>query len=295
MLMTKPYAQVLTASTMGTDESEPLNKAVERGRSNAEMGMRSGTAYFEWSADEGDDPDDPIVWRRCMPALGYTLTEEVVRHARTSMSLPEFRRAFLNIKDGRKSDNIIPMDKWNDCADVKSGPVGAVALSFDVSPDRSSGAVAIAGDAAGGGGLHVEVVDHRPGTGWMVERIAAIAERNSVSSVACDPAGPAGGLLGGLQAKGIEVRLLGTREHTQACGALFDNIVNKRIRHLDQPVLNAAIDGADRRQVNDAWLWSRKGSNVDICPLVAVTLACAAHTTREKELAPLTAETLGLY
>ena len=50
-MATKAAAQILTLSTMGTDESLPLNRAVERGRAAAEAGAADGIAYFEWSAD----------------------------------------------------------------------------------------------------------------------------------------------------------------------------------------------------------------------------------------------------
>ena len=43
--------------------------------------------------------------------------------------------------------------------------------------------------------------------------------------------------------------------------------------HLGQSELDAAVANADRRNYDDAWLWSRRTSETDISPLVAVTLA----------------------
>jgi phage terminase large subunit-like protein len=56
----------------------------------------NGIAYFEWSAAPDADPDDPATWWSCMPALGHTITEETIRHARMTMTDGEFRRAMLN-------------------------------------------------------------------------------------------------------------------------------------------------------------------------------------------------------
>jgi hypothetical protein len=40
-----------------------------------------------------------------------------------------------------------------------------------------------------------------------------------------------------------------------------------------QPELSAALAGATKRSLGDAWAWSRRNSAVDISPLVAATLA----------------------
>lgn len=40
--------------------------------------------------------------------------------------------------------------------------------------------------------------------------------------------------------------------------------------------LDAAVEGAARRPLGDAWVWARKSAEVDISPLVALTLALDA-------------------
>jgi hypothetical protein len=63
------------------------------------------------------------------------------------------------------------------------------------------------------------------------------------------------------------------RDAGQACGLLYDAVAQGRLRHLGTPELAAALDGAVKRPLGDAWAWSRKSSSVDISPLVAATLA----------------------
>jgi len=279
-MATRAAAQALTASTMGTVESFALNRVVERGRLAVAEGVRQGIAYFEWSADPSADPDDPATWWSCMPALGITITEAVVAHARASLSLPEFRRAFLNIADSMRNDPVISADDWRACLDSKSKVRQPVALAFDVSPDRGTASIAVAGEAKNGG-VHVEVAENRSGYQWTVPRIIEIVKKWSPSLVVCDAAGPAGALLASLEAAGVEVRPVTAREHTQACGAFYDDVKNKTLRHIGQAELDVAVDGADRRSVAEAWLWSRKLSSVDITPLVSVTLARWAHVQAE--------------
>jgi phage terminase large subunit-like protein len=280
-MATRPGAQALTASTMGTSESYALNAAVDRGREAVMRDLREGVAYFEWSADPGADPDDPATWRTCMPALGFTITEQVVAHARATLSVPEFRRAFLNIPDSMRADPVISPDDWVGCHARDSRVRHPVVFAFDVSPDRSTASIAVAGESQGSDGVHVEIVENRSGFQWTVPRIVEIVGRWSPALVVCDAASPAGALIAPLAAEGVEVRTVSAREHTQACGGFYDAVKARTLRHIGQPELDEAINGADRRTVADAWLWSRRTSAVDISPVVAVTLAHWAHGQAE--------------
>jgi phage terminase large subunit-like protein len=155
-----------------------------------------------------------------------------------------------------------------------------MAIAVDVSPDRRWTSIAVAGKNPDGR-THVEIIDRLPGTGRAVERIVELRDRWSPIAVAMDPAGPAGSLVADLEAAGVNLRSVSFREHGQACGMLWDDVAEKRVVHLNDPVLNAAVAGARRRLVGDSWLWDRKRSDVDISPLVAVTLARWAHAASE--------------
>lgn len=284
-------AQVLTTSTMGTDASVALNAAVERGRAAVDRGATSGTAYFEWSALPDDDPDDESVWWGCMPALGFTIDLAAVRHARSVLSLAEFRRAYLNIMDGRRGEPAIPPDRWRACARPSARVPALRAWSLDVTPDRAMGSVAVGGrDSERSFG---EVVEHRPGTAWMAGRAKELLDRHG-GMLVMDAAGPASSLLPALQELGIEPRLMTTREAAQACGGFYDSVVEGSFTHIDQAPLNAAVDGADWRIVADSRLWSRRSSSVDISPLVAVTNARWGVFLPD-ELPPITQANPGVY
>jgi hypothetical protein len=63
-----------------------------------------------------------------------------------------------------------------------------------------------------------------------------------------------------------------------ACGALINDLSEDRFRHCDQAALNDAVAQAIPRTRGDAWVWDRRDTSADICPLVAVT--AAAHGFR---------------
>ncbi len=285
-MMTRPEPQLWIVSTAGTPETSPyLLSKVEMGRQLAETGVNSGVAYFEWSPEDGLDPSDPATWRSCMPALGYTVTEEAVAADYQSMLLDgkssEFERAYLNRWKKAINDPAIPLDVWNALIDLSSKRVGPVCFAFDVAPDRKSGAIAVAGTRHDGLS-HVEVIEHKSGTDWIAPLLADLLKKNPRSPVVCDPGGPAGGLLADLAARKVKVVTAGTKEHGQACGMLYDAVMQGALRHLGTPELAIAIDGGVKRTVHDVWLWSRKSSSIDISPLVAVTLAYWGAKTQKR-------------
>lgn len=281
-MITRPQPQFWVVSTAGSPDSVYLRGKVNAGREHVESGRRSGVAYFEWSAPDDADPADPAVWRDCMPALGHTITEDAIAADYASMELVEFQRAYLNQwPDRNAQDPVIDPVKWGELADPDSQVVDPVVFAVDANPERRSAAIAVGGRRADGLG-HVEIVDARPGTGWVMGRVAELNERYKPRAWVLDPGSSAGAWIPAMQEAGIDPVLVTGRDMAQACGAFYEDVVeNAALRHLDQPELNTALAGARRQPRGDAWVWHRRNSDVDISPLVAVTLAwqSAARST----------------
>lgn len=278
-MATRSDAQLLVVSTMGTEASTYLNRKIETGRAAIADDLGEGIAYFEWSADSGADVDidDPKVWYSCMPALGFTITEAVVRHARQTMSEGDFRRSMLNQKT-ISDERVIPLAVWQQVSRDDVEPRGRLRFAVDVNPDRSAAAIAV-GDENGS----AELVEFRPGVGWLVDRVVELAQRWE-SPVVLDAYGPAGSLADEIQTRGVRVVRYGTREMTYACGSFFDRLVDGKVRIRRHGALDEAAAGARRRASGDAWLWARKDGDCDVSPLVAVTLALDSSKEAVTEL-----------
>ena len=272
-MITRPQPQLWIVSTAGTPDNSPyLWLKVDTGRKIAETAATDGgIAYFEWSAQDDLDPADPATWWSCMPALGYTVTEAAVASDFASMELGEFERAYLNRWKTAMSDPVIPLAVWNQLADAASEPNDPVCFAFDVAPDRAS-SIAAAGRRPDGR-VHVEVIDRAHGTSWVAPRLAELVKEHRPVAVICDPVGPAGAVLAALEQAKVEVVPVTAQEHARACGMLYDAATENALRHLGDPDLAEALDGAMKRPLGDAWAWSRKTSSIDISPLVAITLA----------------------
>lgn len=266
-------------------------------RDRALRGNDPSLAYFEWSV-EGDDPDkvsdtdvsDVGAWSRANPALGIRISAEHVGRELRSMDSRRFAVERLNVGDwpDPEGEGVQLVPNWRELADPHSEVVGDLAFAFDVSPDRSSAAIGVAGYRADHL-FHIEVVDHRPGTGWITDRLVGLVEKHGSAAVTCDEKGPAGALIRPLANRGVKVESTNAGEYAQACGHFFDACGveggdEPELRHLGTTELAKALRGARQRPLGDAWAWSRKSSSVDITPLVACTLAL----WRANEITPST-------
>lgn len=297
-MLTRSMAQLWWASAGGTTKSVWLNKKREKGRELIEAlwaalvedpeAPRPRACYFEWFAPDDMDRADPETWRAALPALGYTVTEEVIAAELEKMDPAEFDRAYLNRtrKPTPPVDPNVPKETWPGLVDAESRPVAdRVALAVDVSQDRGHSSIAAASLRADGR-VHLEVVARRPGTDWVVPAVARLRELWRPVAVAIASAGaPAGSLIDDLVAAGIEVPK--DREHpergdlavmrsgdiTEACGQIADAMRQGTVVHLDQVPLTAAVNGARTRRNGDAWTLDRTNSLVDISPLCAATFA----------------------
>jgi hypothetical protein len=286
-MVTRPQPQLWVVSTAGTYRSAYLRAKVEAGRTRVARGSGGPVAYFEWAARPDQDPADPATWWGCMPALGRTITEARIRAEFERLSLADFARAYCNLwPESIPADwLVIGEQAWRALADPRSEAVDPVAFAADVTPERSHAAIAVAGRRGDGLG-HGEVVDHRAGTGWVVPRLVELVQKWRPCAVVVDDTGPAGNLIAPLEAAGVEVVKPSARGMAHAAGDLFDAVAEATVRIVPRPALDAAVAGAAQRPLGDGWAWARKGLSVDICPLVALSLARWGWATRAHLHAP---------
>ena len=275
-MATIPEAQLWVVSTAGTDESAYLLRKVQTGRESVAAGETGRTAYFEWSADEDDDPDDPATWAACIPALGRTVAPEVVAHARQTMPDGDFRRAWLN-QWTRNDERVIPATVW-DAVQADVAPEGRVVFAVDITLDRS-GASIVAADEEG----RIELIDNRPGVDWLEGRVAELVDRHK-APVALDAYGPAGMLADVLEGRKITPVRYSTRETCFAAALFYDDIIAGKVAVRPAEALTLAVSVAAKKPMGHAWLWARATGSVDLSPLHAATIAY--HAAKHRNTPP---------
>jgi hypothetical protein len=243
-----------------------------------------GLCYFEWSAHVEDlrpeELPDSVVfdrerWLEANPALGTRIDPEHMERELASMPRRTAAVELLGIGDWPATDGsedvLISPEEWAECEEHEWQFVDPVCIAFDISPDRRT-SIVVSG-RTDHGKMGVEVVNARPGTGWVPERMAKLYERHEIAEVVCDGFGPSAAIATRIDEAGITVKRLDSGDYGKACGLFVDSVGERTLRHLGQDELNEALRGAKPRPLVDRWAWSRTKSSVDISPLVAATLA----------------------
>ncbi|MDV5147188.1 terminase [Streptomyces sp. SBC-4] len=297
-----PDPQIWYAGSAGIGSpSVQLARLRRRALAAIEAGIADPSlAYMEWSADPHRDECRPDCtahddWEsdeailKSNPGIGYRLTLEKVHRERATLSKAGYLRERLGVgdypSDGTDTWQVIGEEAWRSLADATANPSGPYAFAIDATPERTHAAIAVA--APWRGGTHVEVPEHRPGLGWVIERAKELHRKWRPRVWVVDGGGPAGSLIKDLQdaLSEVEQELTGNpeavlevvqpkvREIGQGCGQFYDAVADKSLSHLDPAPLAVALAGAQKRPLGDAWAWARRNDGVDISPLVAATFA----------------------
>lgn len=285
VMATIPGAQVRIGSSAGLATSEVLRDIRDRGRKGD-----PGLAYAEWSDQEppscqqadcdhhrdvaGCCLDDRDRWRRSNPAMGRRIKESRIATFRRNMPAAEFAREFLGWWDNPGgSEPVLDLAAFGRLEDLASCAVGQLTYGLATSLDRKWSAIAVSGERDDGLD-HVDVGEHRPGTGWLVARCVELNVKHGPARFFLDAAGPTASLTPDLTAAGLQVVETSGTDLREACARFVDAVTNKTLRHLGQPDLLAALKAAVWRPVGDGGrAFGRRASADDISCLEAAALA----------------------
>lgn len=267
--------QLVISSTAGTAESTYWRAKIEDGRERVLSGEDGHVYVLEYAAGPEDDVNNPDHWPRWMPALGYTVPMKRALSEHGVLSPEEWLRAWCNGWTGASSQ-IIPAAAWAACHAPKTPRTGKVWMSVDASPGVGgkgrSASIAVA--SWRGKKIAVQVIKHGAGLDWLADAIGELTRTNTVQLLYIDTTGDIKQVLPDIRRTAmakIEVVDVGTMG--AACGRFHQGVIDGVIQHLGQPMLDAAVEGADKRTLEDQWAWKRRSSTADISPLVAATLA----------------------
>lgn len=279
--LTRPWRQTWIVSAGGTIESTWWDRMLTLGEAGT-----PGVALFDYGADGSApdyDPTDRELWRRSHPTCGLAFGLDVLDQLwsrRTDDA--DFERAYLNVWPRPSAALAVvagDLAPWADAAHEHEAPAKVTGLAFDIAADRSSASLAIAGPNSAGDATVVQVIDHRDGVAWLADAVRTARRRYRGARLVADSI-VAASVVDQLARVGVTVDPVGGGDHARACGTFVDQLGAGVLWHRAQDVLDAAVAGAARRPLGDAWLWSRSRSTVDISPLVAVTLAAWAAARR---------------
>jgi hypothetical protein len=262
---------------------QPDGVVLARVRERGLSGEDPRLAYFEWSASDAaspldiDDPSDQVLWERANPGLDLRISRDAVEDELRSLDPRTFAVERLGVGDWPPTTtgeaSVIDLDLWDALTDRRFRSDGlAPCLAFDVVPDQSASSICAAFRGPDDV-LSVEVVQRRAGTRWVVPELVRLVEQHEPVAVLCGAASPAEALEFQCAEHDLDVQVVKVSDHALACALLAQTVADRKLRHLGDDGLRAALKGAARKPHGEGWLWSRRHSAVDISPLVAATLA----------------------
>lgn len=288
-------AQVWYTSSPPHADSLILHSVRTRGRGEGAR-PEPRLFYAEWCNDDpielGELTDEqllPLI-AATNPTLGIRITDDYCLSERRLMAaIPgEYLRERLGVAEPLDLALVaqplpIPLEVW-DAALADTAATGPLTYAVDVTPDRRTATIAVAADSSLPGRTHLEVIDHRTGAGtdWVPARLVELLERHG-GKVAVNLSGPAGGMETALR-KACKAKLqpVSDVDFTKSCGELAADVAQGKVAHPVDDEVREALTGAQKKMVGDAWRWDRRSSDLDISPVVALTLAYHLHSKRER-------------
>ena len=272
----------LGSSAVGVEELEDFNDDT--------LGI------FEWSAHPNAMVIDRDEWALANPSLGYGfVTERSIASACATDPEDVFKTECLCQWVTAAVTPPFPVGAWESGKDESSqiAPDSALWWGVDVSDDRNRSSIAVCGLRADRT-LHVELVEYRPGVGWLQSWFAERAPKYHGMRVALQikgsPVAAMADIIGAVD--GVEIVPCQGADVAGWCGRMWDAVAacdednesdSTPVYHRSQPALDLAANIAATRPLGDgAWAWDRKKSLEDISPLVACTMALGAATSIEK-------------
>lgn len=256
----RPNAQTLVTSNAGDAFSTVLNDLRERA-----LDYPSPTfAWYEYSAPQGCDIWDKKNWYLANPALGHTITEDVIAEAVATNPVEATRTEVLCswidslaspwpegvIEQTTDPDLVIPLGR-------------PTILAFDVSPSKRDGAL-VAGVLLEDGRIAVGIMQL-----WtsevgidelkMADGIMTWVRQYHPQMVLYDKYATAS-IAFRLQQSGVQCVDYAGQKFYQACSDLVDAFVNSRVVHSGQNELLAHLNNCAMKTNDAGWRIVRRKS-----------------------------------
>ena len=277
---TRPGASIIVSGTAGQVRAGIFWDMLERGRAgDPDVGILDYAAppATAWSAVEKLTSAMKLL-QTVHPGIGTLTTLEQMRAQWKELPRPEWAREYLSLWPETFTKRAIGAQLWTDARLEKIPKPPLLTFGLAIRPGGSAAAIVAAwrdGDGVG----YVEVVDHRPGTRWIPERIKHLTSTYRRSTVAYDVRDKeAAATRTEVLRFGVAERLLQKQQWPEiSAGAIqfLRELERGKLKHFGQIGLDAAVAAASRRDSGDAaqWTWTPMEAGGDIACLDAASRA----------------------
>ena len=271
----RPNSQSLFTSNAGDAYSLVLNDLRERALSYPAASL----GWYEYSAPQHSAVDDRKAWAMANPALGITITEDVLAEAVSTDSVETIKTEMLCTWVSSLTSPW-PNMAFEDCGDktLQMGPGPLTYFAFDKAQNTRTASL-VAGQLLPDGRIGVGILQQ-----WRSE--VAVDDLKIAADIKgwADKYNPAGILFDHYATQSIAQRLavsgckmedVSGQQFYQACGDLLDGIVAKRIVHSGQPEFVESMNNCAAKTNEGSFRIIRRQSAG--CIAAAISLAMIVH------------------
>jgi len=278
-------SQVLMTSNAGDAFSSVLNTLRQRAIDHPP----SSLGYYEYSADEFAKIHDKDGWYQANPALGYLIDEETIEEAIATSSVEATRTEVLcSWVSALKSP--WPYHAFEDLTvqDLVIAPGPKTVFAIDISVNKRNGSL-VAGQIRDDGKIAVGVIAQFESQ-VAVDELAMAAEVSTWAKqyrpvMICFDKYATMSVAERLQQTGYKIQDMSGQVFYQACGDLYDAIVNARIVHIGQKSLVDSMNNCAAKENDAGWRIVRRKSAGDVS--AAIGLAMVVHQLLKPQSKPV--------
>ncbi|MBP1326727.1 hypothetical protein JOF28_001959 [Leucobacter exalbidus] len=263
---TRPGAQIIVSGTAGEAKAGPFWLFLERLRKgDPALGGVDFAAPVTTDWDEIEDEAQAMALVKANhPGVDTLTTMDVMRdnYRDPTMGKPQWAREYLSMWPDVGQLSVITAADW-DATALEQWPdrPKRVAFGMDIKPGGGAVAAICAAWRDRDGLAYIEVVDHQPGTAWLVPRMQYLTrERYRGSSVAFDKIseGEATYVASRYAHPRAKLQIQTWSETAAGCVTFMRELEAGTLRHYAaQGALNGAVMIAKKREIrgNDRGVW----------------------------------------
>ena len=256
-----------------TDSGEVFTRM----RSEALAGEDSDTGWIEFGADPGFTPTPKpgllteADWKqvaKANPSYPGETPRVAILRMRKQLTDESFVREGLGIWDEEASAaSSFGLAEWLP-SEMDVRPSGAPVFFVTIAPEMKSATIAVA--ALDGARPHVELADHRSGTGWLAGRLRELFLGHPAAAFACYQAGPVKAWLPTLGEFGLDLKMLTSQDAVSAYAHVRNLAESAGFTHSADPIVDDALKRCAWKDTDGGGAvpdWRK--STGDISPFVA--------------------------
>jgi len=274
--------QMWITSNAGDIHSVLLNQIRNRALQKIENNTDDDIGWYEWSAEPGLKLSDRKAWSQANPALGHTISEDVLQSRMGDP--PEIIQTELLCNWVLTISSPWPHGAWNQCAnpELKLEPGPPTWIGVEVSPDRTHFAI-VGSQIMDDNSIAVALMDMQESDKAIddlkiADIVAQWAKSYSAESIVLNRFS-GDSVASKLIQAGLRADVIAGAKYYQAGDETLGAMTGGRLTHGNQPELTSSVTACIKKATeNGGWYVSRRKQST---AAVAMMLAIHRATSRQ--------------